>query len=346
MYIIKMKKEILYAKTSEGLDLPVIDVTHPAFKLELTEAEQKANVAKFLAEDERWARLPRFLRTVLMRLALRNSSLGKGILAAQGSFLGAIETYLLKLGSENLGPWAKPIDRRIAASLPVIAVRLRLQDMARLMADSFLPALRASADRPLRFVNLAGGTAIDSLNALLILQKEAPGLLARPIAIDVLDRESIGPEFGKRLLRALQAEGAPLESLTITFRHTLWDWRSDGAILSAAVSAARAANALVIASSEGGLFEYGGDAEIVDALARLRGGGVVGVVGSVTRADEPIRRLHRYRGAATHPRGLDVFRKLIAPTGWTVNQVIERPFSDHVILSPQGTLPQVPGGAA
>jgi len=316
-----------------GSNCPSSIVTQPAFNLEISEAEQKAQVTKFLAEDERRTRIPRFLRTVLTRLVLRNSSLGKRIVATHGTVLGAIDTYILKLGPENLGPWAKLADRRIAASLPVLAVRLRLQDMARLMADSLLPALRTSTDRPLHFLNLAGGTAIDSLNALLVLSKRAAGLLVRPVVIDVLDRDSIGPEFGERVLRALQADGGPLQGLTITFRCARWDWRGDGAILSAVVAAAGAANALAIASSEGGLFEYGADPEMVDALTRLRDGDLVGVVGSVTRADEPVRRLHRDGGVATRPRGLDNFRKLIAPTGWTVSRAIERPFSDHVILS-------------
>ncbi|MBI4165047.1 MAG: hypothetical protein HY508_04865 [Acidobacteria bacterium] len=329
-----MSRHILYVRTSNGLELPVIDVTQPAFNLEITEDEQKAHITKFLAGYERHTRVPRFLRSTLTRLALRNSSLGKGIVSARGTVLGAIDTYILKLGAENLGPWANSIDRRIAASLPVLAVRLRLQDMARLMAGSLLPALRAFTDRPLHFLNLAGGTAIDSLNALLVLLKEGADLLARPIVIDVLDRDSIGPEFGERVLRALQTDGAPLQGLTITFRHVRWDWRGDGAILSEVVATARAANALAIASSEGGLFEYGTDAEIIDALTRLRDGDLVGVVGSITRADEPVRRLHRDLGAATRPRGLDTFRKLIAPTSWTVSRAIERPFSDDVILSP------------
>lgn len=329
-----MNLQIFHAKTPDGLEVPVIDVTHPAFKLELTEAEQRAQVAKFLAEHQRRMRIPRPLRTALIRLALRNSLLGKSVLASRGGVFGPIETYIMKLGPENLGPWAKPIDRRIAASLPALGVRLRLQDMARLMADAILPELRASADRPLHFLNLAGGTAIDSLNALLVLGKEADGLLARPITIDVLDRNSIGPEFGGRALQALQADGAPLEGLAINLRYVQWDWGHDGATLSAAAAAARATDAVAIASSEGGLFEYGADTEIIDALTRLREGNLVGIVGSVTRADEPIRRLRQEGGAPTRPRGLETFRQLIAPTGWTVSRAIERPFSDHLALSP------------
>src|SRR5215831_1174040 len=174
-----MVRDICHAKTADGLELPVIDITHPAFNVEISEAEQSAQVTRFLAAFGGRARLPRFLRTTLTRLALRNSLLGRGVLTARGGALGAIETYLLKLGPENLGPWARPIDRRIAASLPGLSVRLRLKDIARLMADLLLPGLRASTDRPLHFLNLAGGTAIDSLNALLVLNKEASGLLAR-----------------------------------------------------------------------------------------------------------------------------------------------------------------------
>lgn len=326
-----MNTPILYARTPDGLEVPIIDVTHPAFKVEVTEAELKAQVAGFLAESDRSARLPRFVRSTLVRLALRSSRLGRSLLASYGSYLDAVSTYLLKLGPKNLGPWAKPIDHRIAASLPALGARLRLQDMARLAADALIRALRASPDRPLMFLNLAGGTAIDSLNTLIVLRKEAGDVLERPIAIEVLDCENTGPEFGKRMLRRLQSAGAPLEGLTIAYRHTPWDWQSDGAVLTAAVSEAQTANAIALAASEGGLFEYGTDTEIVDALARLRN--LIAVVGSVTRADEPIRRLHQDGRARTHPRGMEAFRKLIAPTGWTVSRAIERPFSDQVSLA-------------
>jgi len=101
------------------------------------------------------------------------------------------------------------------------------------------------------------------------------------------------------------------------------------------VGATRAANAVAIGSSEGGLFEYGADCESLDALIHLHDGNLVGAVGSVTRADAPIRRLHQDGGSAARLRGLETLRKLIAPTGWRVSRVIERPFSDHVTLTPQ-----------
>ena len=329
-----MAPPIQHATTLGGLELPVIDVTHPAFRVEITEPELRAALARFLSDDERLAKLPRLLRTTLLRLALRGSLLGRGLRDARGAFLGAIETYLLRLRPEHLGSWAKPIDRRIVASLPSLALRLRLQDMARLMADSLAPSLRERTSQPLHFLNLAGGTAIDTLNALLVVRSEAPELLARPISIDVLDRERAGPAFGEAALRALRGAGAPLHGLEITFRYRPWSWRDDGATLSEALADARAFDAIMIASSEGGLFEYGTDPEIVATLNRLRDAELLAVVGSVTRADEPVRRLHRDGGVTIVPRGLEPFRRLVGRAGWSVPRAIERTFSDHVVLSP------------
>jgi hypothetical protein len=58
------------------------------------------------------------------------------------------------------------------------------------------------------------------------------------------------------------------------------------------------------------------------------------VVGSVTRGDEPVRRLHQTGGAATFPRGLTAFGSLAGSAGWSVSRAIERPFSDQVVLAP------------
>jgi hypothetical protein len=63
-----------------------------------------------------------------------------------------MNSYLLRLGPTMLGSaYAKPIDCRIAASLPVMAVRLRLQDVAQLMAEAALPVLIKEPTRPLTF---------------------------------------------------------------------------------------------------------------------------------------------------------------------------------------------------
>jgi hypothetical protein len=246
-----------------------------------------------------------------------------------------LHTYLLKLGPEMLGSVsAKPIDRRIAESLPVLAVRLRLQDMAQLMADTLVEPLSLHRSRPLHFVNIAGGPAIDSLNTLILLSKGQAGILEeRPISIDVLDLDDAGPSFGEAALAALAQQDGPLRGLRVAFRHIRYHW-AQVAELQGVLREAEARGAIAICSSEGGLFEYGSDEEIEANLRALRAStNVLAVVGSVTRGDEPVQRLRESSSAATRPRGLAVFRELARKAGWTIARAIERPFSDQVVLT-------------
>jgi hypothetical protein len=307
--------------------------------LTVTDTEQRALVEKFLHEKGPFASLPTFLRNWLQRFFLRGSILTKGIRQAQGTFMTGMHTYLLKLGPTMLGSaYAKPIDRRIAASLPVFAVRLRLQDVAQLMAEALLPVLINEPARPLHFLNIAGGPAIDSLNTLILLSKKQPGILTeREISIAVLDLDDAGPAFGAKALASISQEGGPLRGIRVAFRHVLYDWTKP-ADLKPVLTEVQARRALVICSSEGGLFEYGSDSEIQSNLRVLREfPEVLAVVGSVTRADEPIQRVRKMGRAATRPRGLEVFRNLVEKAGWTIARAIERPFSDQVVLG-QATL--------
>ena len=66
--------------------------------------------------------------------------------------MSGMHTYLLKLGPEMLGSsYTKPVDRRIAAALPALGVRLRLQDVAQLMTDTLMPIL--FSDGVVRFIS-------------------------------------------------------------------------------------------------------------------------------------------------------------------------------------------------
>ncbi len=331
----KKKPGVCYALTKDGIELPVIDVTHPCFALKLGDSEQRAIVEKFLQQGTPFHFLPRFLRSRLLEFLFRESILAQGIRQVQDSFMPGMHTYLLKLGPDMLGSaYAKPIDRKIASALPSLAVRLRLQDVANLMAGTLLPLLSDNPRRPLHFLNIAGGPAIDSLNALIVLAKKRRDVLAeREVSIYVLDLDDAGPAFGEAALRALSAEGAPLHGIRIAFRAIHYDW-SEVATLKTQLDEARADGASIMCSSEGGLFEYGSDDEIEANLKVLRAAPeVLGVVGSVTRSDEPIQRLKQISSTRTRPRGLTVFGNLVRETGWQIASVIERPFSDHFVLA-------------
>lgn len=329
------KPGVCYALTNDGVELPVVDVTHPAFEVALTPERQRELVDAFLVDQRRFARTPAWLRAVTLRFVLRGSSIAQGLRRAEGTYLDGMTTYLFKLGPRNLGSYAVPIDKRIAASLPGLAVRLRLADMARLLAEALAPQLTRDAGRPVHLLNIAGGPAIDSVNALILLARRDRALLEkRRFVVRVLDADGAGPAFGARALSALQERGAALAGLDISFEHCQYDW-SNVEGLKPVLAAAEAETALVVASSEGGLFEYGSDDAIVSnltALARL--GSDFKMVGSVTRDDETIRTLKLTSTAATRPRGLEVFRALVARAGFRVLDAVSRPLSDQVVLQP------------
>ena len=127
-------------------------------------------------------------------------------------------------------------------------------------------------------------------------------------------------------LAALSAEGGPLRGARIAFQHIRYDW-AKGDELKWVLDEAHGKGAMVICSSEGGLFEYGSDDEIMANLNVLRTcREVLAVVGSVTRADSLTQQLHKTNGAAIRLRGLPAFRTLVQKAGWNVTRVVERPF--------------------
>jgi len=324
-----MPQKRVYADTGNGSTLPVVDVTHPDFMIEVDQVDLEAMCRQFVDDSAaRQEALPS------VREALQRSTLGRGLMTASGTFLNGMTTYLLKLGPDNLGDWATPIDRKIAASFPALVTRLRLQDMARLLAGGILNVLARPPRRPLRFINIGGGTSADSWNALLWLNAEQPGLLiGRSITITVLDIDRDGAAFGASAVNALRTANGPLEMVDVSLHHTEYDWCDPGRLADALVDLAPSEAACAI-SSEGGLFEYGSDATIGAHLECLRAvtADDAFVVGSVTRDGEATRAAQRGSGAATRPRTLAQFNSLCDRGGWQIQRVIERPFSYHVSL--------------
>jgi hypothetical protein len=324
-----LRNSVLFALTEDGVSLPVIDITNPAFTVETTEAELAAMADQFLIESAQQREL-----TPALREALQHSTLGRGLMAAAGSFLDGMSTYRLKLGPDNLWAGASPIDRSIAASFPAFTSRLRLQDMARLIAEGLSATLAVQPHRKVILINIGGGTCSDSWNALIHLHAKQPSLLSgREIVTAVLDNDSSGPAFGSRAVEALRSEGAPLNGLDISFRTYKYDW-SNIEELQATLRLLNAEDTACSISSEGGLFEYGSDAEIRSNLKALLIGTArdAQVAGSVTRDGGPMRASQAACFIRTQPRTIEGFTSLAEDAGWKVQRAIERPFSFHVSL--------------
>jgi hypothetical protein len=246
-----------------------------------------------------------------------------------------LPTYVFKLGPAHLGSCDSPLDRRLAASFPALTMRIRLQDMVTQLANGLRVALRQSAaTRPLLLVNIAGGAAADSWNTVMQLRREEAGSLdGRRISIVVLDADADGPAFGAAAVRALQGAGEALAGLNLRYEHIVYDW-SDTRTLVRVLERFGAREAICGLSSEGGLFEYGSDADIVSNLRAFHAGSShdAVVAGSVTHDSERARRLGNRSGAATIPRSLAAFSQLASLGGWLVESAVERPFSRHVRL--------------
>ena len=310
---------VCYAATDEGIELPVIDVSRTEFRPEVDPAELPARFERHAAEMARFQRLPRPVRGLLLRLWGRRSILLKGVQDASGTFLGGMSTYLLKLGPANLGDgYASGIDRKIAAAYPALSVRFRLADTAGLMAASLARSLADLREQEIHLLNIAGGPASDSLNALILLRRDHPGLLeGRAFHIHVLDVQAAAPGFGRRALAALRAPGAPLHGVEVSLEHRSYDW-SDVAPLRAQVR--ELGPGLVLGSSEGGLFHYGSDGEIVanlEALGEHTPPGF-GLVGSLSLRELPF--------SPVPARALDLarFQTLAEGAGWRLHASLQR----------------------
>jgi hypothetical protein len=262
-----------------------------------------------------------------------------GLVHAATDHLGGLHTYLMKLGPDNLpAGFDGSIDRKVAATPHASFMRLRLQQCAMLLAEGLQDALEQSPSTPLHLLNIAGGTAIDSLNALILLHRKNPALLQRPIRIVVLDIDAIAPDFGARAANVLSQPGNILSGLDLHFEHQSYDW-NDTQLLVDRLRQSTAVGAILAASTEGGLLEYANDSVIVANLKALaaQGTGVKLIVGSVTCSD-PLRRASIKRSHfKLVPRGVEGFRPLAEQAGFELTRVEHTPLSDQVALRPGAT---------
>jgi hypothetical protein len=332
-------RAVVFATTADGLRLPVIDVTHPAFALADDPASRASRRDAFLAWDRRNRRMPAIVTRLLMRLAARRSPLLRKILASDNEYLDSISTYMLKLGADHLPPgFDGPIDRKVAAAPHMALVRLRMQQIARLLAEALLAPLAEAPDAPLHLVNIAGGPALDSINALIVLARAHATLIHRPIAIHVFDAQQDGPAFGARSLVALTAPGGPLHGIEVQFQHHAYDW-NDTAPLARLLAGLAGRGAINAASSEGGLFEYGTDDAVVANLTALARAGVPIVAGSVTSSSEVRKRMIAQTRFRIFARGLEGFAPLAERSGYAIGESRTAVVSEQVLLRPRATVP-------
>lgn len=310
---------VCYARTDRGGELPVLDITHPAFAVEAVRERD-------LEVEE-----------AVLREARLFAGLREGDRPPRGSRpASALRSYRAKLGDEGLG-WARWFTfLRSADAFLGEALRHRAQSVARLLAAGMVAPLSRRPAAPLHLVNLAGGAASDSLNALILAVRDRPfQVLGRTIRVHVLDVDPAGPHFAARALAALRAPGAPLARLDAELEHVSYDW-DDPAPLAGLLARWREGEAILVGSSEGGLLEYCSD-ETVLAHLRLLGEGAppdFALACTAWRGDEVGRAATALRGrdqpVRSHTRAS--LAALAERAGWTVQWSQEENLLHHVVL--------------
>ena len=124
----------------------------------------------------------------------------------------------------------------------------------------------------------------------------------------------------------------------ITFEYHAYDW-NDTAPLARLLAGLAADGAIIAASSEGGLFEYGTDDAVVANLTALARAGVPIVAGSVTSSSELRKRMIAQAGFRLFPRGLEGFAPLAARSGYAIAESRTAVMSEQVLLRPRATVP-------
>jgi hypothetical protein len=313
----KKRPGVCYAITDDGVELPVVDVTNPLFTETASQKELIALERDFL----RFQKMPLFLR----RFLARRSITMRGMRSTSEGFLGGMTTYVAKLPAEVLGKgYSGFMDRKVAQGIGAVSFRMRLQAMARAIADELAPLLAGRGSAPVHLVNIGGGPAMDSLNAAILVKRERADLLrGRQVFVHVLDVDEAGPRFGARALAALTSEGRPLGGLDIVLTHVPYDWTKPFDLDSEL--ARITGDSVVICSSEGGLFEYGPDDVIAQNLKTLWkiSPPISAVVGSIVRNNRMCEVLRKMSTLSFRTFEAVDFRVLAESVGWVVGQVIE-----------------------
>ncbi len=274
-FLYPVKKKIpglSYAFTLNGIELPVLDITHPDF-VACTNDKILHKLLPYVQKNaeknaEKFNKIPSFYKRYLI-----NHSFGIAELLdaeKQNMFASGTTTIMMKLGPRLIGKGRKRFwDRQMNKGFGPLVIRMRARDISRCEAETLIPLLKKYPEKDLCFINIAGGSASDNINALFLIQNENPALLTkRKIEINVLDIDTFGPGFGERCITALKEPGGRFNELDITFRHIRYDWNRVDA-LTELLSERK--GCVQLFSSEGGLFEYCSDEVIIRNLNAIYG---------------------------------------------------------------------------
>lgn len=245
------------AFTDNNIELPILDITHPYFISSIDETVFRTKCAYAAKKATSTAKMPVIIKYIIKRIS-----------NVDDAYLSGIRTLILKLGPDLLqGRKINFLDKFLSKQYTSIALRIRLKEICGFQAIYLIQKLKESPKRNICFINIAGGASSDSINTLILIQEEAPEVLkGRKIEINILDIDSFGPNFAQKCIDVLKSPGERFCGLDITFRIIPYNWNNSEDLL---MATKERSEWIQICSSEGGLFEYGSDEDIIKNLNQL-----------------------------------------------------------------------------
>jgi len=321
---------LVYAFTDNGIKLPVLDITHPQFLSSIDEDRldevSKTSFQKMLDLGEMSDTQKKIYHDQLTKSYIYGRVFMRD---PADNFLNGMSTYVYKLGPNLIkGSGERDLDRSLSMGIGGLAVRMRIRDLCRMQADVLIPQLESWPDKDLCFVNIAGGAASDSINTLILIVKENLSLLKnRKIEINLLDIDTICPHFAKTSIEALKAQGHYFHGLDIAFNHIPYHWKDTNGLL---WLLSDKKETIVMCASEGGLFEYGVDEDIIQNLNVLhdhspQGTRIAGtIIHDPQKVDVTVPAMAKTTNSGLRFLGVKGLTKLLEKTKWRLESVHEK----------------------
>ena len=321
---------ISYAFTGNGIELPVLDITHPLFINSINEEKLSKMLIEIEQKGEERAesfnKIPAFIKDFMAKRSYIMA--GFMLKDTDDTFLSGMSTLMMKLGPGLIGKGRRKFfDRLGSKALGAILLRMRVRDICKLQTEILSSQLIAQKEKNLCFINIAGGAACDSINTLITICKNDKGLLMnREIEINVFDIDRFGPTFAGNCVESLRSPGNYFSGLNISFNYIYYNW-IDTNILEDFLEKRK--EWLKISSSEGGLFEYASDKDIIKNLNVLyeNSSDDMKIAGSLIRdvntVDPGIRASMKLSNINARLLGVNGLKTILRETAWTFEKIIE-----------------------
>lgn len=308
------ERTIPYAAFGNGIQLPILDITHPLFNASIDEQAYHSKCLKQAQSIESLKKMPGFIQNIFVKMS-----------NVDNSHLSGMRTLLYKLGPElSRGIKLGFRDKWAVKQTSFMGLRIRLRDLCRIHADILLPQLRQFPERNLCFFNIAGGTATDSINTLILIQESDAGLLqGRKIEINILDIDTYGPNFAKQCIDVLTQPGERFYGLDITLSVVHYDWSQPKTLRE--MSSERS-DWIQLCSSEGGLMEYGSDSNIIENLNHFYANSPkdARVTGSLIFDREHVNAGYlgftEFIGVKIQYLGIEGLQRILSQTSWVLEK--------------------------